>query len=442
MTRFFYTLLLRLFAPVIWLWMYLRAGAGREDWEIFAPARFGRYQDKDSRPGVAGRVWIHAVSLGETRAAQPLIKAVLDRGLAVLLTHTTPTGRAEGARLFAEAIASGQLRQTWLPYDFPGSTRRFLRFFKPRCGILIEREVWPNLIHEAVREGVSVILVSARLSEGGLHRSRWARRALFRAYSALDLVLAQTPADADRLRKVGAFGPHVVGNLKFDVNLSQAQLADGRRWKDALARPVIAIASTRDGEEDLFAAAIQQAAAELAPAGVLHMLIPRHPQRFGDVAAVLQKYRLDFTRRSIDVEIPPPRMAVLLGDTLGEMAFYYAAADVAIIGGGFAPFGGQNLIEACAAGTPVIVGPHMQNFSQATQDAIAAGAAIQATDPGDALRIAYALLRDRRRLEAMRQAALDWTAAHTGATKRMMEAMRPWLGAELATDRAGIQGGR
>jgi 3-deoxy-D-manno-octulosonic-acid transferase len=428
MTRFLYTLILRLLAPLVWIWMRVRAGKDSGDWEILGPARFGRYEPEDEQPGAAGRVWIHAVSLGETRAAQPLIKALLDHGLPILLTHTTPTGRAEGARLFAEAIASGQLRQEWLPYDFPGSTQRFIRHFMPRCGILIEREVWPNLIRAAGRHNVSVLLVSARFSEKALRKSRWARRALRRAYAALDLVLAQTQADADRLRQVGAFGPHVTGNLKFDVSLAGPQLEEGRRWRQSLARPVIAIASTREGEEEMFANAIQGIAKETAPPDVLHMLIPRHPQRFGDASAILQKHELAFVRRSAGMEMPGAAVPVILGDTLGEMAFYYSAADVAIIGGGFEPLGGQNLIEACAAGTPAIVGPHMHNFAQATEDAVAAGAAIQVTNAEEALRMAYALLQDDSRLEAMRKAALAWTAAHAGATQRIIQALRPWLG--------------
>jgi 3-deoxy-D-manno-octulosonic-acid transferase len=435
MTRFLYTFFLRLFSPFIWLWMRARAGKASVDWDIMGPTRFGRYAREQAKPGTSGRIWIHAVSLGETRAAQPLIKALLSQGLQILLTHTTPTGRAEGARLFAEAIASGQLRQTWLPYDFPGSVRRFIEFFKPRCGILIEREVWPNLIHESVHHNVSVVLVSARFSENSLRRSRWASRALRRAYGALDLVLAQTEADAERLRQVGAFGPHVMGNLKFDVVLAESQLEEGREWRRSLGCPTIAVASTREGEEEMFVRAIQGAAKDAAPASVLHMLIPRHPQRFAEAATILQKRELRFVRRSAGVDVPPPGTAALLGDTLGEMAFYYAAADVAIIGGGFAPFGGQNLIEACAAGTPVIVGPHMHNFSQATADAIAAGAAVQVSNAEEALRMAYALLRDAPRREAMRQAAMSWTATHAGATRRIVEALRPWIGMPIVGER-------
>jgi 3-deoxy-D-manno-octulosonic-acid transferase len=428
MTRFLYTVLLHLSAPLIFGWMRVRAGKDSAAWEVLSPARFGRYGSQEAMSRTTGRVWIHAVSLGETRAAQPLVLALLSQGLPILLTHTTPTGRAEGARLFAEAIARDQLRQGWLPYDFPGSVRRFIAFFQPCCGVLVEREVWPNLIREARVAGLSILLVSARLSESSLKQTRWLGHALRQAYSTLDLVLAQTQEDADRLRKVGAYGPHVVGNLKFDVALAPSQLEEGREWRQSVARPSVAIASTREGEDEMFANAIQGGSKSGAPLGVLHMLIPRHPQRFGEAAAVLEKCGLPFVRRSAGVQMPPPGTPVLLGDTLGEMAFYYAAADVAIIGGGFAPLGGQNLIEACAAGTPVIVGPHMHNFAQATEDAVAAGAAIQVADTDEALRTAYALLQDAPRREAMRRAALDWTTAHAGATRRIVEAMRPWLG--------------
>jgi 3-deoxy-D-manno-octulosonic-acid transferase len=429
MTRFLYTVLLRGFSPLIWAWMRVRTGKESKAWEILGPERFGRYGDgQDEQPVSPGSVWIHAVSLGETRAAQPLVRMLLERGLPVLLTHTTPTGRAEGKRLFTEAIASGQLHQAWLPYDFPGATRRFIRHFRPRCGILIEREVWPNLIHEARSEGVSVLLVSARFSMSSLKQARWLGSALRRAYSTLDLVLAQTPADADRLRQAGAHGPHVVGNLKFDVSLSVSQIEEGRRMRQSLERPVIAIASTRDGEEQMFLDAILGKPLLPGQERVLHILIPRHPQRFGDVAAMLQRNGVTFMRRSAGMEMPTPEISVLLGDTIGEMAFYYGAADVAIVGGGFAPLGGQNLIEACVARTPVIVGPHMYNFAQATEDAIAAGAALQVSDADAAMQAAYALLGDDARRTAMSDAACSWTAAHAGATGRMLELLRPWLG--------------
>ncbi|ARP92224.1 3-deoxy-D-manno-octulosonic acid transferase [Bordetella genomosp. 9] len=437
MNRFSYTLLLRLLSPALLSWMWLRARKQSGEWQILSRERFGRYGRDETLSELTGAVWVHAVSLGETRAAQPLVKALLASGFKVLLTHTTPTAKTEGARLFSDAISSGELRQVWLPYDFPGSVQRFMAFFKPRCGILIEREVWPNLVRAASRSGVSMVLASARFSEASLRQSRWLGRVLRHAYASLDLVLAQTQPDADRLKEAGAHGPHVVGNLKFDVGLSPEQLEEGRRWRRNLGRPTMVIASTRDGEEELFLAAmaaLPRKPAQGTDAGAnplaqmaLHLLVPRHPQRFGEVATLLQSHFKSFVRRSSRA-MPSPQDAVLLGDTLGEMGFYFAAADVAIVGGGFAPFGGQNFIEACAAGTPVIVGPHMYNFSQATRDAVAAGAAIQVSTPEAALREAYALLGDIARRTAMREAAKQWLSTHVGATARIMQALRPWLG--------------
>jgi 3-deoxy-D-manno-octulosonic-acid transferase len=431
-----YTLLLRLLSPLIWGWMYWRARRAGGVWQIFSAERFGSYAlpwDGEAP------VWVHAVSLGETRAAHSLIVSLLSRGDRVLLTHTTPTGRAEGAKLFAAEIATGQLRQQWLPYDFPGATRRFFKHYHPRLGILIEREVWPNLLDQAQDADVPMILASARFSEraqGHVRRIDQVFLSLMRdAYASIDLVLAQTEDDARRLFEVGASNVQIVGNLKFDVVLPVLAVDAGRAWRQRLTRPVISIASTREGEDAMFVSAIQhqfkhpevlpedysvhavhfdpiltpipvvtgveskalapvataQTAAVASASGAypipaspppLFFLIPRHPQRFDEAAALLEQSGLSFVRWSdirhnthADRELSDVR--VVLGDTLGEMPFFYAASDVAIVAGSFAPHGGQNLIEACAMGTPVIVGPFARNFADAVQGAVAAGAAIQ-----------------------------------------------------------------
>lgn len=496
MSRGVYTLLLRLLAPLIWLWMARRARRAGGDWQIFSGERFGRYAGRDvatpvspsgaaSAASAAGGgggpqadagawhgafqrpVWVHAVSLGETRAAQPLLRALLDRGLPVLLTHTTATGRAEGARLFAAELASGQLAQAWMPYDFPGSARRFLAHWRPRCGVLIEREVWPNLLAQARRAGVPMVLASARFSESSLKQACWMGQALREALAGLDAVLAQTEDDAARLRQAGANNVSVAGNLKFDVSPPAEMLARGRAWRSEAGRPVLAIASTREGEDAMFVqllasgaledagrepgapsgpdavsgqsrlgrdAASRTTTADGAHAGVgspaagvspLVWLIPRHPQRFDEAAAQLEAAGMSYVRRSRGDTVHPPAASVrvALGDTLGEMPFYYGASDVAIVAGSFAPLGGQNLIEACAAGVPVIVGPHTHNFADAVRDAVAAGAALQVEDVSAALREARRLLADPAARGTMAQAAQHWTASHAGATRRMMEAL-------------------
>jgi 3-deoxy-D-manno-octulosonic-acid transferase len=427
MRRATYTLVLCLLAPLVWVWMWHRARRAGGYWGILSRARFGWADPRSPDPFATPPVWVHAVSLGETRAAQPLLQALLNRGLPVLLTHTTATGRAEGARLFPEAIASGQLRQTWLPYDFPGAARRFLMRYQPRCGLLIEREVWPNLLAQARAQGIHMALVSARFSASSLRQAKWMGRVLREALGGLDQVLAQTSEDAQRLGQAGARHVSVTGNLKFDLQLSSAQCDAGHVWRQALGRPVIAIASTREGEDALFVQEIKATLAHTHANAPLYLLIPRHPQRFDMVEQQLRTAGLTYVRRSQLHDVAAPLQDadtdVLLGDSLGEMAFYYAAADVVIVAGSFLPFGGQNLIEACAAGDPVIIGPHTFNFKQAANDAVKACAACRVPDVPQAIRTALALLHDESRRVTMSRAAKNWAAQHTGATERTLQAL-------------------
>ncbi|OAE59845.1 3-deoxy-D-manno-octulosonic acid transferase [Achromobacter xylosoxidans] len=422
MNRGVYTLALRTLAPLIWLWMARRAKRAGGRWEIFSPERFGRPEPASQAPD--NPVWVHAVSLGETRAALPLLNALLARGLPVLLTHTTATGRAEGERLFKDAIAQGQLRQAWLPYDFPGATRRFMAAHRPRCGLLMEREIWPNLLAAARQAKVPMALVSARYSASSLRQARRMGSVMREALAGLDKVLAQTAEDAGRLAQAGAPAAEITGNLKFDLVLPAAQVEAGHAWRAQRDRSVVAVASTREGEDAPFIEAIKRHAA--VPGAPLFLLIPRHPQRFDEAAGLLSNAKVPFARRSAGGAVSPDT-AVLLGDTLGEMAFYYAASDVAIVAGSFAPLGGQNLIEACAAGVPVIVGPHTLNFKQAAEDAIEAGAAQRAADPAQAVDAAMALLNDTAGRQVASKAARAWFDQHAGATGRTMAALAPWL---------------
>jgi len=451
MNRGVYTLALRALAPLLWLWMARRAKRAGGEWGVFSRERFGNRVDSPPSASASASapastsadfasaqasaplsapfswsapVWVHAVSLGETRAALPLLHALLDRGLPVLLTHMTATGRAEGQRLFADAIARGQLRQAWLPYDFPGATRRFMQGYQPRCGLLIEREIWPNLLAAARRAKVPMALVSARYSASSLRQAGRMGSVMREALAGLDLVLAQTAEDAGRLKQAGAPEPIVTGNLKFDLVLPAAQVQAGKAWRTHLGRQVIAIASTREGEDALFIEAIKRHSGQ--PGAPLFVLIPRHPQRFDEAAQLLSDAQLPFVRRSTGGE-PDAQTSVLLGDTLGEMAFYYAASDVAIVAGSFAPLGGQNLIEACAAGVPVIVGPHTFNFLQAAEDAIAAGAAFKAGDASSAVDTAWSLLVNDVQRQVAGQAARQWSAGHAGATARTMQALTTLL---------------
>jgi 3-deoxy-D-manno-octulosonic-acid transferase len=258
------------------------------------------------------------------------------------------------------------------------------------------------------------MLANARLSEKSARGYRRWRRLAQPAFASLAAVCAQSAADAERLRALGAPAVEVTGNLKFDVEPDAAQLAAGAAWHRALARPVILLASTREGEERML---LDAAPADLA---ALLLVVPRHPRRFDEVAQLAQ------SRRS-QQSTPASTDRVHLGDSMGEMAFYYGACDVAIIGGSFAPLGGQNLIEALAAGAPVVVGPHMYNFAQATELALAAGAAIQVPDAASAIRSAIGLLKNDEQRRRMSEAGGNLCAAHRGATARHLAACRRLL---------------
>lgn len=433
MNRYTYSLLLRCLSPGLLTWMALRARRAGGHWGVMSRERFGRYREPSP---LRDPVWVHAVSLGETRAAEPLIRALLARGDTVLLTHITVTGRDEARRIFETEISEGRVVQQWLPYDFPGATARFLDHYRPVVGILMEREVWPNLLTAARARKIPVMLVSARFSDRALRTVLRAGRVLQEAYAGLAAVHAQTLQDAQRLEQAGAIAVRVSGNFKFDVRIPEDQVAKGREFAAALARRIITIASTREGEDELFVEAIRKHVRRAAAQGadvdspVRFRIVPRHPQRFDAAAKLLAAAGIPYVRRSQIVTagdcsasaVQAARGAtVLLGDTVGEMVRHYASSQVAIIGGSFAPLGGQNLIEACAVGVPVIVGPHTWNFEQAVNDAVHEGAALRAQTPEAAVQLALQLLDDPRRLAQMSESAEHWVRRHAGAVQRVME---------------------
>ncbi|MDD2691824.1 MAG: 3-deoxy-D-manno-octulosonic acid transferase [Simplicispira sp.] len=415
--------------------------------------RFGHYGDVPvgGHPAPAGPlVWIHAVSLGETRAAAILLGALRQQlpGMRLLLTHGTATGRAEGEKL----LQPGDV-QVWQPWDTPGAVARFLRRLRPAIGILMETEVWPNLIAACRAQGVPLVLANARLNDKSLRQAQrmaWLARP---AYAALAAVWAQTEADAQRLRSLGASVQGVFGNLKFDVVPDAAQLAQGRAWRAPLPRPVVLLASSREGEEAMWLenfkphrppgqahralpainneanAARDTAAnaANAANASVQWLIVPRHPQRFDEVAQLLERAGLRVARRSQWADGPDAQADVLLGDTLGEMALYYGLADVALLGGSFAPLGGQNLIEAAACTCPVVLGPYTFNFAQAAELACAAGAAQRVPDMAQAMQLATALAHNATALAQAQDAAAQFAQAHRGAAQATAQAVAALL---------------
>ena len=421
LARAAYALLLRAATPVYFMrlwWRGRREPAYRTHWR----ERLG----VPSAPPVPGRLWLHAVSLGETLAAAPLLQALREQrpDLRVLLTHSTATGRESGAQLLQAGDA-----QAWLPYDTPGAVRRFLRAHRPAAGVVMETEVWPNMLHGAQAAGLPMVLANARLSARSAARGRRLAALMHPALARFNQVLAQTEADATRLREAGARGVQVMGNLKFDITPRPDLLARGQAWRAALGRPVVLAAVSREGEEAelLTAWAAHLKTFEAAASRPLLLIVPRHPQRFDEVAALAVQAGFSVQRRSVWTSMPPPEAAladVWLGDSLGEMAQYYACADVALLGGSFAPLGGQNLIEAAACGCPLLMGPHTFNFTQAAADALAAGAAEREPDLPSAVARALALAGGQLATrQTMVTRALAFSQAHRGAAARMAAAV-------------------
>ena len=411
--RSLYSALLVLAQPLYLLRLWWR-GRAEPAYREAIGERLGHYRDAPS----AGWLWLHAVSLGETRAAAALVAALRERrpGLRLLLTHSTATGRAAGQELLCDGD-----RQTWLPFDTPGAVKRFLAHFSPAIGVLMETEVWPNLLPAAQARGIPLVLANARLSEKSRRRGERFDAILRPAVEALSLVLAQSEADAQRLRSAGVRDLRVCGNLKYDLAPDPVLLARGQAWRAALARPVLLFAVSREGEEAPLLGAWARLCRTLASVPLL-VIVPRHPQRFDEVAALMRASGLALARRSEWGDEPGASALAAdawLGDSMREMPLYYGLAQVAMLGGSFAPLGGQNLIEAAACGCPVVMGPHTFNFAEAAELAAAAGAALRVDGIEAGLTQALALLGNAPHLAEAGERSRTFAAEHRGAAVRM-----------------------
>ena len=406
--------------------------------------RFGFNQTKkfQTRP-----IWIHAVSVGETHATQALIETLLHEGHPILLTHMTPTGREAGRALYWKAIQQGRLAQVYLPYDICWSIERFLKHFQPRLGLLMETEAWPGFVLRARQLEIPLFLINARLSERSFKRVQSFGRAGQTLFQSFAGILAQSAHDAKRYQALGVENVQIVGNMKFDIASQPETRALGKHWKKAVqaqGRLVVCAASTRVGEEAIILDAWKQILkTNVWSHAPLLIIVPRHPDRFSEVADLIYQSGLAFERRSgfsdprsseeMDPSLHWAKIDILLGDSMGEMVAYYGASDFVVMGGSLLPTGGQNLIEACANACPVILGPHTYNFQKASEDAIACGAAIRITGDSDsklmdalANEIENLLLNTLERKERSEH-ALQFAAEHQGATQRILEQLRPAL---------------
>ena len=422
MPTFVYTLLMTLVAvllPVKLLWRGLK----QPEYRQHVAERYGFYHPKP----VSALIWVHCVSVGETRATQPLILALLQHypQHQILITHGTPTGRDTGRQLFTREIASGRVLQAYLPIDTPGAARRFLNHFNPVSGLLMETELWFHLIDQAHQRNIPMALLSARLSEKSARGYAKLGSLTRNGLQQLALVAAQTAADAQRLQALGARHVMVCGNLKFDVTPPADSTEKGTALRQMLGqhRTVLMAASTREGEEVLILDALKG----LTVDRLLLLLVPRHPQRFGEVENLLKARGLRYVLRSELVQPLNEEVQVVLGNSMGEMYAYYAASDFAVMGGSLQPLGGQNLIEAAAMGVPTILGPHMFNFTQVTKEAVAAQAAVQIEDISWLSRAVEELAKNTGQRKTMAAAAKKFTLQHRGTTERLITAIEGLL---------------
>ena len=418
MARFIYSLAALALLP--WAVMHLLWRARRQpEYLRHWSERFGFFPAAKGQDPARPTIWLHAISVGETRAAQPLVTVLRKRYPVhrILFTHMTPTGRATSETLFGDSV-----ERIYLPYDTPWAMRGFLRRYRPQFGLIMETELWPNLIAACRQAKVPLWLVNARLSERSAKRYATFPVLTRQALQGLVAIGAQTASDAARLAALGAQRVTVTGNIKFDIEAPPEQLELGRELRARCGkRPVWLAASTREGEEALILAAWKKAMQEVgADTTALLVIVPRHPQRFDAVAKLASEHGFALQRRSGNAALEATT-DVLLGDSMGELFAFYAAADIAFIGGSLLDFGSQNLIEAAACGTPILIGPSTRNFAEAAREAIAGGAALAIRDADDLARQVTALLSDAGRRQRMGEAGRAFAGRHRGATARTLE---------------------
>ncbi len=421
--RLVYLIAVYLAAPLISIVYLWRGIWDRAYWGGFSE-RFG-FGPKAAERGV----WLHAVSVGEVQACAALVNALHRRHPEVPLTVTsfTPTGVARARALFGDLA---QVR--YLPYDLPGAVRRFLNRVRPRLAVIFETELWPNLYHECSRRRVPLVIASARISDRSVGRYQRLGRLFSDTLARASVVAAQGPEDAERFRSLGAdpTGLQVTGNIKFDFELPVDIAARGAalRVQYAARRPMWVAGSTHGGGEEAAVIAAHRIVLKSHPEALL-VIAPRHPPRFGEVAQRLGESGLSFTRRSLPDSAGSRDRQVLLLDTLGELVGFYAAGDIAFVGGSLVDIGGHNLLEPAAAGLPILTGPHNFNSIDSARLLIGNGAAQVVTNAEELADRVNALINqpeERARIGALGRASVE---ANRGALARLLSLIEPLLAA-------------
>ena len=418
--RFLYTLVLLLLAPFAFVWFAWRSLRQTGQMDSLGE-RLG--SSPFMQPGVA--IWVHGASVGEIRAAAPLVQALHrnhpDRP--ILVTTFTATGRRHARQLFGDRVVV-----SLMPYDLPFFVSRWLNCTKPAVAIIMETEIWPNLYAACAKRRIPVLLVSARMSARAFQRYRRYASLTSAALRNATAIAVQTPADAERFRALGADEARltVMGNLKFDIAVGEELLASGKALREKLfgSAKVLVAGSTRDGEEGLVLAGFRTLL-KTQPNSIL-VLAPRHPERANAVAAAISAAGFSFRRRSAG-DMPLQAGEVLLVDILGQLMKFFAAGDVAFVGGTLVPVGGHNLLEPAALGLPVLVGPHLENVRDVAEMMHEAGVLTQVQDPDSLAAAAAWLLGNPATCHSIGGVAREKVEENRGALERALALAKPYL---------------
>ena len=412
--RWFYSLIIYLATPLILIYAAIRGLRDRGYLKRW-PERFGFFEAPESMGGIV----IHAASVGEVNAAAILIKSLQERfpGLALCLTTFTPTGSGRALELFKDEVF-----HVYAPLDYPGATRRFYDRVRPGLLIIMETEIWPNFYHQASRRDVPLMIANARISQHSFKGYLRFRRLIAATLGRVSFIGAQSEPDAGRLIQIGADPARleVTGNLKFDLTLPPSLMESGEaiRQNWGTNRPVLVAGSTHEGEEKAVIAAFMGLLTKFPNA--LLVLVPRHPERFGRAAQLARTSGLAVSLRSEGMNCPPSTQCFII-DTMGELLRYYAACDVAFVGGSLTTVGGHNALEPAALAKPVLIGPHTFNFEDITDQLLNAGAAIRVSNASDLEQETMRLFTQPDLRDQMGQAGLGLVRSGQGALAKTLE---------------------
>ena len=410
--RILYSLLTYLLQiPVAAYWLF--RAVGNRSYRKGIGQRFGI-----GYPNLSGCIWIHAVSVGEVQAAVPLIREIGRRfpRHRLLITTVTPTGAARVKALFGDTVV-----HLYIPFEMPLAVNRFFDSVKPRLALIMETEIWPNVFHHCAKARIPLIVANARLSQRSVRGYARVRGFARQTLANATLIAAQSEADAERFRSLGAPPDRlrVMGNVKFDMSLPDGLLEQGRALREELGaeRPVLIAASTHGGEDEQVLAAFEKLRTGLPE--LLLILVPRHPERFGTVAELSRQRGLAVVKRS-ERQACDANTQVFLGDTMGELMLFFAASDVAFVGGSLVPTGGHNVLEPALVGLPVLFGPHMFNFTEIARRLLDAEAAWEVPDGDGLAREAGRLFADPGLREQAGQRGKAVVDANRGALARLL----------------------